>query len=87
MKLFLPITMLPAQSDTFKVVILKSRLALHNGLHGLSVLMLGNLFCFRTILVMKEKWQKFPVETPKISSSKSSLALSESVHSNREYTL
>lgn len=55
MKLFFPITVLPAQSDTFKVVSLKNALALHSSLHGLSILMLGNVFYFKTLLVMKEK--------------------------------
>lgn len=55
MKLFFPITVLLAQSDTFKVVSLKNGLALHNGLPGLSNLMLGNVFYFKTVLVIKEK--------------------------------
>jgi hypothetical protein len=69
MKLFLLITVFPAQSDTFGVAGLRNGLALPNSLCGLSVLMLGNMFCLRTILVIKEKWQKFPVEAPQISSA------------------
>lgn len=56
MKQFLPITVFPAQSNTFKVVSLQNGLALHNGLCGLSVLILGNVFYFKTFLVMEEKW-------------------------------
>ena len=43
MKLFLPIKILPVQRDTFKFIRFKNGLALHNGLCGFSVLILGNV--------------------------------------------
>lgn len=71
MKLFLPIIVLPARRDTFKFVRLKNGLALHNGLCGFSVLILGNVFYFKTILVRKEGRQHMAVKKKKKSQIRS----------------
>ena len=62
MKLFLPIRVLPARRDTFKFVRLKNGLALHNGLTGFTVPILGNVFYFKTMLVRKKRRQHMAIK-------------------------
>lgn len=72
-KPFLPIIVLPAQRDTFKFVSLENGLALHNGLYGFNVLILDNVFYFKTILVREERRQHMALK-------KKNLRLGQQVH-------